>query len=390
MVAPVRSVYGRRQPDGRAGSRTRWFAHRRCSNLVAMAVAAWSRVAHAAVSRPAHSWRAGVARGTHARHACPSWHGGATRVLIASGRRGTQTFVSRRRQHNTSVADTVTTPQVPESEACPLCRASAASGALSVYHTKRWRSFSIDAVRAGDRAKRHVRYFQCCRCRLVFLGADYWLDAPSERTRYEMHENDFSDGYVAFLQRFVSAIEPWLPAAGTGVGVDYGCGPLPRASTDGDRRRQTPAEPMSVLATLLSDDQYGHRHSMTCYDPFFAPQAPRPPHSFDFVVATEVAEHLHRPAAVLREMVRLADPSHGAVALMTSFLPDDVSAFGDWYYHQDPTHVTFHSQASFSWVARHVLHCSVAFPADGVAVLHSFERAAAHATDTAGQPATHA
>lgn len=186
---------------------------------------------------------------------------------------------------------------------CPLCGA----GHAAFYHR--------DARRP---------YLQCRRCDLVFVPPDYLPDTAAERAEYDLHRNDVNDaGYRRFLSRLATPLLARLPAGASGL--DFGCGPGP------------------ALARMLR----ARGLSVALYDPFYAPDASVLCGRYDFICATEVVEHLHRPGAELARLWRLLAPG-GWLGVMTK-LVRDADAFSRWHYKNDPTHVCFFSAATWHW-----------------------------------------
>jgi predicted TPR repeat methyltransferase len=70
---------------------------------------------------------------------------------------------------------------------------------------------------------------------------------------------------------------------------------------------------------------------------------------YDFITATEVVEHLATPGEVLGERVAQLDRG-GYLGLMTKRVASQ-EAFARWHYINDPTHVSFFSEATFRWWA---------------------------------------
>lgn len=91
-------------------------------------------------------------------------------------------------------------------------------------------------------------------------------------------------------------------------------------------------------------------HDMHLYDPFFAPDPAALKRSYDFITCTEVAEHLHHPAAAFASLDKLLQPG-GWLAVMTSFQTDD-AGFGNWHYRQEPSHVVFYREETFRHLAK--------------------------------------
>jgi Methyltransferase domain len=182
--------------------------------------------------------------------------------------------------------------------------------------------------RSRDFARAEGRSFRRCGiCALTFVPASEHLDPARERARYEQHDNRPDDpGYRAFLDRLLAPLCARLrPGA---RGLDYGCGPGPTASR------------------MLAERSFATRD----YDPFFARDEAALAGRYGFVVATEVLEHLRRPAEDLARLAGLLAPG-GLLGVTTGVLEDD-AAFADWWYRRDPTHVAFYRPETLAWIAR--------------------------------------
>ena len=173
---------------------------------------------------------------------------------------------------------------------------------------------------------RRREYWRCALCALVYVPEQYFLNAAQEKAEYDLHRNDPDDaGYRQFLSRLTAALLPKLPASSSGL--EFGCGPGP------------------ALAAMLSEAG----HEVTLYDPFYAFDPPALERSYDFIAATEVVEHLHRPGLELDRLWSLLRPG-GWLGVMTK-LVIDVEAFQRWHYKNDPTHVVFFSRQTWTWWA---------------------------------------
>ena len=189
------------------------------------------------------------------------------------------------------------------------------------------------------------QYFQCANCALVFLHPAQRLSAVDEKARYELHQNDAGDpDYVAFLRRLADPIAARLQPGARGL--DFGCGPAP------------------VLSQLLT----GAGFACEAYDPFFAPNEALLEPRYDYVTCSEVVEHAYDPARMFSTLHGLLRPG-GVLGIMTRFYPGD-SAFHEWWYRRDPTHVCFYNEATLRWVAER--HGSIVeFPRADVALITS-------------------
>lgn len=171
------------------------------------------------------------------------------------------------------------------------------------------------------------QYWRCGVCEARFLDPAARLDAASEHRHYLNHENEVNDpGYRRFLSKLSEPLLAVLPVGS--VGLDYGCGPGP------------------ALGAMMVE----RGHSISYYDPFFAPAADVLLRQYDFVTCSEVIEHFHDPAAEFRRLCALVRPG-GWLGLMTCFQTDD-ARFAAWHYPKDPTHVVFYRETTLRWLAQ--------------------------------------
>lgn len=173
-----------------------------------------------------------------------------------------------------------------------------------------------------DRAR---EYWRCSVCGLVFLLPEFYLDAAAEKQEYDLHDNSDSEGYRHFLSRVFQPLLLRIKPAS--IGLDFGCGPEP------------------VLAKVIEE----HGHKVSLYDCFYFRNESVFDSQYDFVVATEVFEHLHKPYEEFSRLWSVLAVG-GSLAVMTK-LVIDADAFSRWHYKNDPTHVCFFSRQSFEWLA---------------------------------------
>lgn len=172
-----------------------------------------------------------------------------------------------------------------------------------------------------------VRAYQhCLVCGLVFVPPSYFLSAKDEKARYDLHQNNPNDeGYTQFLLQLATPMFSYLKP--DDAGLDFGSGPEP------------------ALAGLFNLYDF----NVELYDPFYANTPQVLNRKYNFITATEVAEHLHHPAQVFQQLVEMLCP-HGLLGVMTKPQPPK-NAFSGWWYKNDPTHVCFYSEKTFCWMA---------------------------------------
>ncbi len=188
---------------------------------------------------------------------------------------------------------------------CPLCNAP---------------SLSEMRFKSGIRT-----YFYCSHCHLISADPASLPDTQTELARYQKHQNASEDaGYVAFLNRFIQALQPFVKSKHHGL--DVGCGPYP------------------LLADMLRHSGYG----MEIYDPFFYPVIPLS--QVDFITCTETIEHFHHPAMSFDRIVSWLK-GDGILAIMTDMWQTWEGMHG-WYYLRDITHVSFYHPSTFDFIAR--------------------------------------
>lgn len=188
---------------------------------------------------------------------------------------------------------------------CPLCGAAGAEP----FHRDRRRL-----------------YLQCRECAIVFVPEPFYVSPAEEKSHYDQHENSPADvRYRGFLSRLFDPLRERLRPGD--CGLDFGCGPGPTLS--------------------IMFDEAGFRTEV--YDPFYAPDEAVFERGYDFITASEVVEHLHRPGFELDRLWRLLRPG-GWLGLMTKRVLSP-EAFARWHYITDPTHVAFFSEETFRWLA---------------------------------------
>ncbi len=173
--------------------------------------------------------------------------------------------------------------------------------------------------------RRH--YFQCGRCQLVFVDPASLLPASAEKQVYDQLQNTNEDeGYRRFLTRLAEPLLARLPLQQHGL--DFGCGPGP------------------VLAQMLTEAG----HQVALFDPYYQPDRTPLKQSYDFITCTEAIEHFYQPRREWHLLLSLLKPG-GYLGLMTKLVRNP-TAFAQWHYKNDLTHVSFFSEATFTYLAQ--------------------------------------
>lgn len=175
-------------------------------------------------------------------------------------------------------------------------------------------------------------YFHCKECDLIFMDPAERLSPELEKQRYDLHQNESSSGYQAFLEPLINKLEAHFRAAGLSPihlsVLDYGCGPT------------------AYLSTLLLKKGFMPAN----YDLYYFPDQDQLRKTYHAITSTEVWEHFYEPRQEIERQLRLLKAG-GLLAVMTSAHRGEAS-FHDWHYRRDLTHVSFFSENAMMWVAQ--------------------------------------
>ena len=169
-------------------------------------------------------------------------------------------------------------------------------------------------------------FYQCPHCTLVFVPRSGLVSLSAEKERYDAHENSSdSEGYLSYLSGIADSIHQHLHPKSRGL--DFGSG----------------------KTTLMENILEGKGHDVLSYDVFFHPEVPYTESKYDFIILSEVIEHLRDP---FQEMAKLTELLHkdGKIFIKTKLLPE--KGFNSWFYKRDITHVQFFSLDSFKYLAQ--------------------------------------
>ena len=180
-----------------------------------------------------------------------------------------------------------------------------------------------------DYARDKLRHFsECLCCGLIFVPRTQLINSADEKKRYDSHQNDEGDEYY---RKYLNVIaESILPTLSEGeVGLDFGCG----------------------RTTLMSDLFKKKNFSVDSYDLYYFPDMTIWSKKFNFIILSEVIEHLRDP---IKEMKRIRDLllPDGKIFIKTKLHPGDKTLFENWFYKRDITHIQFFSDESLGYLAK--------------------------------------
>jgi len=173
------------------------------------------------------------------------------------------------------------------------------------------------------------KYLLCSNCDLIQLEKQLHLTMVAEKQRYKLHENSSDNiGYLNYLNNIITnSITPFLK--------------------HGDRLFYFFCGPEKTWKKLLKDKGY----YVTTYDPFFDNNSDWLNKNFNAVTAIEVFEHLSNPAKELDLLSSLL--STGSLLVIRTMLHNNNwDIFQNWWYKEDPTHLSFYSETTINYICR--------------------------------------
>lgn len=171
--------------------------------------------------------------------------------------------------------------------------------------------------------KAQMLYYHCNACEYIFKHPSVYPELSDQKERYDLHENEEeNEGYRAYFKRFLDFVLPLVQNPKSAL--DFGCGES------------------SLLASMLEEE------GIACdyYDPLYHPDGLKDNKKYDLIVSTEVFEHLPQPKEVFESLLDRLNTG-GYLAIQTEFHPNEMGAFKNWYYTQDPTHIVFFTVHTF-------------------------------------------
>jgi len=162
-------------------------------------------------------------------------------------------------------------------------------------------------------------------CEIVLLHPKFYLSEQQEKGRYDLHSDDvLAEGYQKFVSPLVNGVaEAYTPSH---KGLDFGCGKT------------------EIVKYVLEKKGY----DVKGYDPFYFNDISLLNSSYDYITSCEVVEHLYNPKESFQLLFDLLLPN-GKLFLKTS-LYEKSTNFENWWYKNDPTHVSLYTKKSLEYI----------------------------------------
>lgn len=170
----------------------------------------------------------------------------------------------------------------------------------------------------------------CKKCDYIYKDSADLITEVQEKAIYDSHQNSLEDEkYVAYLDKFIQkGVLPYVKEAS--FGLDYGSGPTP------------------VLKHILTNVYY---YNVVGYDLFYENNEKNLEQVYDFVVTTEVIEHIKEPVQLFNKFNGLLKTG-GVLSLMTLLHPRNLEELQDWHYTRDRSHISLFSMVTLETIAK--------------------------------------
>lgn len=148
------------------------------------------------------------------------------------------------------------------------------------------------------------------------------LSSELEKNRYDQHENNNEGEYLKYLTGIASSILPYIKK--DDQGLDFGSG----------------------ISTSLAEIFGLTGIRVDSYDLYYHPNNEIWERQYDFVILSEVIEHLREPFETMEKLAKLLK-ANGKIFIKTKFRNEKIE-FSNWYYKRDLTHIQFFNQKSMN------------------------------------------
>lgn len=168
-------------------------------------------------------------------------------------------------------------------------------------------------------------YYLCSSCDLLFVPREELISSEAEKERYDLHDNlENDEGYVLYLKKIADSFLPYLKE-GWG-GLDFGSGKTKK------------------LASLLP-------FPVESFDLYYHNDQELLKKKYDFIVLSEVIEHLREPRETMLGLNRILR-EEGMFFIKTKLRPEKENVFSNWFYKRDVTHIEFFSMKALEYLGK--------------------------------------
>lgn len=166
-----------------------------------------------------------------------------------------------------------------------------------------------------------INYDKCNNCGYLAKKAEHILEEKEEYNRYLLHDNDTSEQYFNYQEKFYYEISNYLD----NKVLDYGCGNN------------------HILVNVLE------KHGVDCnyFDLYFYNDTNYEKDRYKAIILEEVIEHLKDPTTTLKQLLNLLDTG-GNLIIRTRFLKEELDS--KWWYLRDSTHIGFFEVKTFLYL----------------------------------------
>lgn len=166
-----------------------------------------------------------------------------------------------------------------------------------------------------------ITYEKCEHCGFLSKKDEFILSPKDEYNRYLLHDNDNSESYYNYQEKFYFEVKEFLE----NKVLDYGCGNN------------------HMLVNVL--EKHGIKSSY--YDLYFYNNTNYEKDRYKAIILEEVIEHLKDPIEVLKHLYDIMETG-GNFIIRTRFVSDELNP--DWWYLRDTTHISFFNVKTFQYL----------------------------------------
>jgi hypothetical protein len=168
-----------------------------------------------------------------------------------------------------------------------------------------------------------ITYEKCEHCGFLSKKDEFILSPKDEYNRYLLHDNDNSESYYNYQEKFYFEVKKFLE----NKVLDYGCGNN------------------HMLVNVL--EKHGIKSSY--YDLYFYNDTNYEKDRYKAIILEEVIEHFKDQIEVLKHLYDIMETG-GNFIIRTRFVSDELNP--DWWYLRDTTHISFFNFETFKYLCK--------------------------------------